>query len=311
MNLDELKNKIVCLYPMNHMAKLLWDCKEQLEFDLLYVFQSEQDRTEASIVAMLERAEILMIMEDSPLTSLMPPLSVEAEFYQLLLSVAQNLNIRIVSYELEKAEVINSEEKEIVIEPLQSDGFPYDKEWIKKNPIIMVMGVHRQMGLHRLIEKLQNCLSEKNFKCFSYSNKLYSKMFRENKTAEPELMQENRKQDEFIVMEGLFENYFLMTKDSISKEEQTCFGLMLQLKPDITFLYIDERDSYEMVKETITLYESKGFYIAGAILKEDSNYWYRAYMEGKIGIPVLSESEEEFSYQFLSLVLNCFRVSNE
>lgn len=304
MKIEDLRGKKVCLYPLNYIAELLWNYRERLEFECVHIFKSKYDWNKDRMLSMLNQAEILMITEESPLTSLMPPFQPETDFYQMLLSNARKLNMRIVSYELKKTDYLESADKGIMIEAIDYVYLPYDTMEIKKNPILMVTGIHRKQNLYGIIEKMKNALLEGSYKNFIFSNKLYSNMLRCEEVIEPLWNKESLTSDAICIMEGPSENFFLMTKDGIPNEERDCFHLVTQLMPDLSFLYMDEKDSYEMAKETISWYESKGIHIAGAVLEEGPEPWHRVYIEAKLGIPVLSADKQEFNYQFLSLILN-------
>lgn len=303
-----LKGKKVCLYPPNQLAECLWESRDLLQFEIIHIFDSQQNLNEKEIVQILQQTDCLMVTEENTFTSLLPPFQEETMFYMSLLSNMKQLGKKIVSSELEKSTYLKVNNDTIQVEPLEYEYLFYEKEQICQHPLIMVAGIKGHRSIHEILERMQNCLKENHLDAMAFSNKLYSNVRKEEHSLKPFHAAEELKSDTIFLMEGLSKNYAIMQKDSISKEEREVYQLMKQLKPDMTILMVDGNDSWEMVKETIDLYQSWGMYVACGIIEQVVDPWQRVYMEEKLGIPILQWEGKEFEYQFLTLVLNYFRI---
>ncbi len=312
MNKDELAGKKVILYPDNYIARNLLQLQDVLSFSIISIINEHDIKEDKSggfnsnITSMLEQCDLVLILENSPKTLLLPPWTEKYDYYLMILNAAAERGIPVASPYFELSIPCDTYcRRSISIDKINHSILTIIKDnrmVLNEQPSVMVTATRRDINIHSMELKIKKVLEKYHLPSYIMSSNPISSLLPFD-TSINSLKGEYADTSPIIIFDGPAQGFPFQTNSNIV-DYFNLWDFTEFFRPDGVLLAIHSKDSAEMVKEAAEYLNSCGLKVFGLIEEKASNPWFQVYIEGKTGIPVTDLDSSEQQYKLTSIILN-------
>ncbi|EPR10573.1 hypothetical protein [Ruminiclostridium papyrosolvens] len=311
MNKDELVGKKVILYPDNYIARNLLQLQDVLSFNIISIINEldmKKDKSgsfNSNIISTLEQCDLVLILESSPKTLLLPPWTEKYDCYLMILNAATERGIPVASPYFELSIPCDTNcRRSISVNKINHsilDVIEDNQMVVNEQPSIMVTATRKEINIHSMDLKIKKALEKYHLPSFIMSSNPVSSLLPFDTSKN--LKEEYAYTSPIIIFDGPAQGFPFQT-DSNLVDSFKSWDFTEFFRLDGVLLAIHSKDSAEMVQETAEYLNSCGLKVFGLIEEKASSPWFQVYMEGKTGIPVTDLDSSEQQYKLTSIILN-------